>query len=58
MASIPLSCVPAGYGSWELAGCIQLLVFGNRLEAINGDVETGIRRGIRIRRRMREPLVS
>lgn len=58
MARIPLSGVPAGYGSWELAGCIQFLVFGDGLEAINGNVEMGIRRGIRIRRRMPEPLVS
>ncbi len=37
MASIPLSRVPAPYGSWELAGGIQFYVFGDGLEAINGD---------------------
>jgi hypothetical protein len=37
MASIPLSGVPAEYGSWEIAGGVQFLVFGDGLEALNGD---------------------
>jgi hypothetical protein len=37
MASIPLSGVPAEYGSWEIAGGVQFLMFGDALEAINGD---------------------
>ena len=33
---IPLSGIPAEYGSWEFAGSVSLLVFGDGLKAING----------------------
>ena len=33
---IPLSGVPAEYGSWELAGGVSALVFGDALKTING----------------------
>ena len=33
---IPLSNIPEEYGSWEFAGSISLLMFGDGLKAING----------------------
>jgi len=33
---IPLSGVPAEYGSWEFAGSVSFLMFGDGLKAING----------------------
>ena len=33
---IPLAGVPAEFGSWEFAGSLSLLVFGDGLKAING----------------------
>ena len=34
---VPLSGVPEEYGSWEFAAGVQFFVFGDGLEAINGD---------------------
>ena len=36
IASVPIP-VPAGYGSWDLSGGVNILVFGDGLKAINGD---------------------
>ena len=33
---VPLAGVPAEYGSWEFAGSISLVMFGDGLKAING----------------------
>ena len=33
---VPLNGVPAEFGSWEFAGSLSLLVFGDGLKAING----------------------
>ena len=36
---IPLAGVPAEFGSWEFAGSLSLLVFGDGLKAINGSTD-------------------
>jgi hypothetical protein len=36
MLSMPLSAIPARYGSWEITGGVNLLMFGDALKAING----------------------
>ena len=36
MVSIPLSGIPAEYGSWEVTGGVNFLVFGDGLKVING----------------------
>lgn len=33
---IPLDSIPAEYGSWEFAGNVSLLIFGDGLKAVNG----------------------
>jgi hypothetical protein len=36
MLSVPLTRIPARYGSWELTGGVNFLMFGDALKAING----------------------
>ena len=36
MLGVPLSGIPAEWGSWEFTAGVQLLVFGDALKAING----------------------
>ena len=37
--SVPLSAIPAHYGSWEISGGVNLLVFGDALKEINGTTD-------------------
>jgi hypothetical protein len=37
--SVPSGGIPAEYGSWEISGGVNFLVFGGALKAINGSAD-------------------
>lgn len=39
MVSVPLSGIPAEYGSWEIGGGVSFLFFGDALKSINGSTD-------------------
>lgn len=39
IVSVPLTGIPAEYGTWELSGGVNLLVFGDALKSINGTTD-------------------
>ena len=39
IVSVPIGGIPAKYGSWEISGGVNFLVFGDALKAINGSAD-------------------
>lgn len=39
MLSVPITGIPARYGSWEMTGGVNFLMFGDALKAVNGSAD-------------------